>query len=131
MSKSNRELNGLNWQENADGSWVAVTKNYKCVAMPKLPEEIPADSSLSQYAYDAVVYRWHEVEEVWIQIERALFGARGAQDAMLHAEQMLGRVLIKAEREADPEKRLVDALKQRLEEMQFAQYIQSQPPNRR
>lgn len=125
MSKSNHDLNGLNWQENADGSWCAVTKNYKCVAMPKLPEEISTDS-LAAYTYEAMLYKWNAAEDIWMQIDRTLFGARGAQDAMLDAEQMLGRELLKVEREADPEKRLLDDLRRRLEEEQYLRHHENE-----
>lgn len=110
MQKTNRELNGLDWQENADGSWVAVTKNYKCVALPKLPEEISTSEHLSQYTYEAVLYQWSEAEDVWVLLERTLFGSKGAQDAKFDAERLLGSALRKAEQKTDPATELGERL---------------------
>lgn len=120
--KTNRDLNGLDWQENADGSWYAVTKNYKCVAMPKLPEEISTSEHFDMYTYDSMLYRWHEVEGVWLCIARHWLGCKGAQDAMLWAEEQLGKELRRIEIESDPEKREMAALRKRLEEAEYQLY---------
>ncbi len=123
--RTNRDLNGLDWQENADGSWYAVTAHYKCVVLPKLPEEMDSTSVFKRYDHDAVLYRWHEEEGVWIQVDRAIFGAVGVQDAMLSAERLLGNELRKIEEAKDPQK---VAEKRFYNDLMMQHMIQSRPP---
>lgn len=123
--RTNRDLNGLNWQENADGSWYAETPHYKCVVLPKLPEEMEATSVFKRYDHDAILYRWSEEEGVWIQVDRAIFGAVGPQDAMLSAERLLGNELRKIEEAKDPQK---VAEKRFYNDLMMQHMMQNRPP---
>lgn len=79
----NRLLNSLDWQEQANGYWVAETKHYKVVAFEKV-ETLQFDSG-KPYTHDAILYEWHDGEECWVQVSKRLFGEHGMDAAKLAA----------------------------------------------
>lgn len=103
----NRVLNGMNWLEQNDGSWVAITPNYKLVAVAKDPETVAAHRGKigENWPYLSLLYRWDSSENTWVLIDKSMLGSVSMTEAKLDAERLLGTALSprqpKEEREVD------------------------------
>lgn len=87
------QKNNVDWQEQSDGSWNAITTNYKLVAYKKDDETIANSESFKQYTHQSLLYKWDEREQVWVLVDKAMFGERSMEDARIGAERLLGSAL--------------------------------------
>lgn len=88
------QKNNVDWQQQDDGSWNAVTAHYKLVAYKKDNETMEnVSDGMKKYTHQSLLYKWNDEESVWVLIEKTIFGLESMEEARLSAERLLGNVL--------------------------------------
>lgn len=97
--------NHIEWIDDGDGNWSAVTTNFKLVAALRSQEAINAmepDSPFRLMKYVSLLYFWSDAEGVWVLRQEDSIGSVSLEQAQRSAELLLSEALNPGPRSNSP-----------------------------